>query len=477
MSAACPNERRMGSQDPRGGVTPILLATSLLYGVAMTSGCTAGANRAPDLDALYESAAARPHTPVIVIPGVLGSRLRQRTTGREVWPGGLLDLITGRRFRDLEVPESGAADDPDSLAVGGLFFEAFGEDHYGEILRTLEGPGGYRCVPSDAITNDADCVVMAWDWRLDFVDAAARLEQVVNEIRELRGDPRQKVDIVAHSAGGLVARYYLRFGGRDVLDRETIDEEQVVGRTGDAAVRRAILIGTPNYGSVTALQMAMRGADTGPGLATIPPEVLATMPGLFEILPNPARTWMIDIHGQRVDLDLFDLRTWRDHEWSIFDPAIRRRILDSAASASQGEADLRMREAKFRHGLERGRRFHRALSAPLKETSTQYVAVGGDCDLTPSRCLLETVGGRTMVRLTPGEIRHPLPGVNYSKLMLEPGDGRVTKASLLARESLDPASTQPGFFPLAYVILICRGHSELPSDVTFRDNLLNILLY
>lgn len=469
--------RYNGPQHPHRRFARILLATALFFGVATTSGCVAGASRKPDLDALYESAAGRPHTPVIVIPGVLGSRLRRRNTGREVWPGSLLDLVTGRRFRDLEVPESTSADDPASLAVGGLFFEAFGEDYYGEILRTLEGPGGYHCVPSDAITSDADCVVMAWDWRLDFVDAAARLEQVVQEIRELRGNPRQQVDIVAHSAGGLVARYYLRFGGRDVLDRETIDEGQAEARAGDVVVRRAILIGTPNYGSVTALQMAMMGADTGPGLATIPPEVLATMPGLFQILPNPARTWMIDIHGKRIDLDLFDVRTWRDHEWSIFDPAIRRRILASAASASQGEADLRMREERFHRGLERGRRFHRALSAALTETSTQYVAVGGDCDLTPSRCLLETVGGRTMVRLTPGEIRYPLPVVNYSKLMLEPGDGRVTKASLLARESLDPASTQPGFFPLAYVILICRGHSELPSDVTFRDNLLNMLLY
>ena len=53
----------------------------------------------------------------------------------------------------------------------------------------------------------------------------------------------------------------------------------------------------------------------------------------------------------------------------------------------------------------------------------------------------------------------------------------MTKASLLARDSLAPDADQPGFFPIAYAVFICAGHAALPSDMTFRDNLLNILLY
>jgi hypothetical protein len=90
---------------------------------------------------------------------------------------------------------------------------------------------------------------------------------------------------------------------------------------------------------------------------------------------------------------------------------------------------------------------------------------------------LENVGGQIMIRLDPDEIHERIPGVDYEALMLEPGDGRVTKASLLARDSLSPDARQPGFFPIAYAVFICRSHADLPSDITFRDNLLNILLY
>jgi hypothetical protein len=44
--------------------------------------------------------------------------------------------------------------------------------------------------------------------------------------------------------------------------------------------------------------------------------------------------------------------------------------------------------------------------------------------------------------LYPGDIHRPMPGVRYDELMLEPGDGKVTKPSLLARETLDPSAPQ-----------------------------------
>lgn len=448
-----------------------------LLGLVTLSACSRLSPSVPDLERLYARDRRESRYPVVVIPGVMGTRLREAHGGRELWPGGFWDLVTGDRFEALALPVGSLdfARNVDDLEPSGFFSELFGEDYYGEIVRTLTGPGGYRCVPEGELTAAADCVLLAWDWRRDLVEAAGRLGEVIERIRRLRGDPDLKVDVIAHSAGGLVARYFVRYGARDVLERP--DPEEAIDTSAARAIRRVILVGTPNYGSVSALQRAIMGNDLGPGLATMGPEVLATMPSLFELLPNPARTWMIDVHGARLDIDLYDPDTWRRYGWAVFDPAVRERIVRAAGGSVAATADLEQRERFFAAALERAQRFHRALSAPLAAVPSEYIVFGGDCTLTPARCLVETVDGKVQIRLHPDEVTTRIPFVDYERLMLEPGDGRVTKASLLARDTLDPEAPQPGFFPIAYAVFICREHASLPSDITFRDNLLNILLY
>ena len=103
---------------------------------------------------------------------------------------------------------------------------------------------------------------------------------------------------------------------------------------------------------------------------------------------------------------------------------------------------------------------------------------GGDCTLTPARLVLEDVGDTPAARLYPDQIRSAVPGVRYSELMLEPGDGSVTKPSLLARETLDPSAPQneDSVIPIAYWFFLCEHHSRLTGNINFQDNLLNVLL-
>jgi len=63
-------------------------------------------------------------------------------------------------------------------------------------------------------------------------------------------------------------------------------------------------------------------------------------------------------------------------------------------------------------------------------------------------------------------------------LMLEPGDGVVTKASLLARDTLDPTIERHrySFFPVRYSFFLCEAHNRLTSNINFQDNLLHALL-
>jgi hypothetical protein len=83
-----------------------------------------------------------------------------------------------------------------------------------------------------------------------------------------------------------------------------------------------------------------------------------------------------------------------------------------------------------------------------------------------------------VARLYPDQIRDRVPGVSYHELMLEPGDGSVTKPSLLARETLDPSAPQnaDSVIPIAYWFFLCERHDRLTGNINFQDNLLNVLL-
>jgi hypothetical protein len=149
-----------------------------------------------------------------------------------------------------------------------------------------------------------------------------------------------------------------------------------------------------------------------------------------------------------------------------------------AARPADAETYLAALRRYFDYRLERGRRFLWAISTPEPATPIRYVLFGGDCELTPARLALEDDAGTPTARLYPDDIRKRVPGVRYDQLMLEPGDGLVTKPSLLARETLDPSAPQneDSFIPIAYWFFLCEHHDQLTGNINFQDNLLNVLL-
>jgi hypothetical protein len=128
--------------------------------------------------------------------------------------------------------------------------------------------------------------------------------------------------------------------------------------------------------------------------------------------------------------------------------------------------------------LERARRFVWSLTVKNPQAADELIVFGGDCLPTPARILIEDNDGESYVRLWPDEIKAPQRGIDYRAPMLEPGDGAVTKASLLARAALDPGIPRHRYsdFPLDYAVMFCGDHTDLPGNITFQDNLLHILL-
>ncbi|MDQ6982448.1 MAG: hypothetical protein Q9M08_05510 [Mariprofundus sp.] len=448
----------------------------VFIGVALASCTTPAALKQPDLKRLYEiSSSDRFQAPVIVIHGVLGAKIRSFPDRQEVWPGSIGQLLFGD-YDGLRLNIESDILEPDfsNSEAYALFDEVGGNDYYGRIVRTLSEAGGYK-LSSPGLANpqhDARVYVFVYDWRQDLTKSAAQLEQFIDKVRLDYGMPQMKVDIVAHSMGSLITRYFLRYGSADVL----ADTQFQPDSSGTSRVRKVVLVGAPNLGSVSGLQQFLMGFKVGSG--HISPEVLATMPSSYQLLPHPDRDWMVTPDGSKDRRNLYEMETWRSFQWSIFDPMVIEDIRSRFKSENEADQHISLLERYFEKHLKRGQQFHRAISIPMQRSPVRYIVFGGDCELTPARCLIETVDGKVVIRLHPENIVNKTKGIDYEKLMLEPGDGRVTKPSLLARNALDPSVPGRGaeVFPLAYSLFLCEEHSQLTGNINFQDNLLNVLL-
>jgi len=432
---------------------PIVNLALMLILIFTLHGC---GSTSPDLHQIYRSTEQGKHPPVILIHGAFGARLCN-ASGQEEWPGSVSKLLFGS-YANL------ALDAAVPLYPCGITDRVAGFDYYATIEKTLLTAGGYVAnQPGEKVISAKRYYYrFEYDWRQDLQQTAAALDKFVEQIRLEHADPTLQVDIVAHSMGGLVTRYWLRYGAQDVLN----DNEFPINNNGLQKARKVILLGTPNFGSVSALQQLLNGAPVGINL--IPAYVLQTFPSGYQLLPHPLRSVVLGSRGQTLQRDIFDVKIWRALDWGPF----------SSNRLTAGVYPSAIKTDRLHHYLERARRFVWSLSINNPNPAERLIVFGGDCHQTPARILIEDIDNDSFVRLWPHELKAALPEVNYKALMLEPGDGAVSKQSLLAKTTLDPlqARHKYSFFPLHYAVMICEQHSRLPSNIAFQDNLLHILL-
>lgn len=430
----------------------------------------------PDLRRLYETQPSDVfQPPVIVVHGALGSRLRQPDAGVEAWPGRLIQILFGTYTHlKLDIDPATLAPLPSPYKPLGVNRGLLGRDYYGRILRVLDDVGGYRLTTpgTAAKPGERHCYIFLYDWRQDIVETSRRLDALIEQVRRDFGVPSLQVDMVAHSLGGLVARYFVRYGTEDVLADDTMPSPDSAA----GPVRRLILLGVPNFGSAQAFRVLDRGYPIG--LGSIPPEATATFPSTFQVLPHSVADNFINAEGKPVSVDVFDLSFWKDARLSVFNPSVTDRIRERFDSDADADSYLALLEVYFEKQLGRARRLARALSLPPASFAPGPVVFGADCIPTPTRMVIEERDGDTRVHLQPHEVHTRRTGVDYARIMLKPGDGTVTKASLLARpvSMLPSPRREQHFFPMSHALFLCDEHTQLTGNIHFQDNLLNTLL-
>jgi len=419
----------------------------------------------------FDPAAPRP--PVVFVHGAFGSRLRDRRSGEEIWPKDLGELLVSS-FDRLSLPldpETGDAATDDTYADD-LFEHAGSVEFYGSLVTMLVEAGGYRReTPGTPVESGSPrFYALLYDWRRDLSRAAAQLDELVEQVRRDHGDPSLKVDLVAHSSGGLVARYFLLYGGR-TLD----DDPDSPDFAGASKVRRVAAIGVPELGMARAAAALVEGEPVV--LNRLYPEVLATSHSTFQLLPHGDDAWLLDARGRPVAGDSCDPGLWRHYHMGVFDPALRARVRSQAGGSRAGRDRLALLEKAFDFRLRRASRFRQALRAAAVPATVGYYSIGGDCRPTQARLLLERTAGDWHARTRPEDVHWRSPDLDYRALMMDGGDGMVTRASASCTPTWPVAATPlpPPAEDWEARDFVCASHNQLVVSTDCQRALLRAL--
>lgn len=463
------------------------------------AGC--GARRAPNLARIFESARERRgKRPLIVIPGILGSQIINRRTGEVVWPSVFRSDVDGLSLPatpDLQA-NSDALEASKIVDVAKLAKLAPEVYVYHYLLRALTDFGGYREGDWENPPEGGDrdtFYVFAYDWRRDNVESARLLARRVESLKQKLGRPDLRFNVVAHSMGGLVARYAAMYGDRDLAPEGSAPQPTWAGAQ---FVDKIFMFGTPNAGSMEAFSVLLEGYSVTEGLRRrvrllnkLSREDVMTAPSIYQLLPHRAQVRLLDENLRPLSLDLYDPEVWRRFKWSAAnDPAFREAYARGVVRGQESPTrtgTLAELDAYLEAVLARARRFHEALDAPQPGADAAPVklfAFGGDCEETLAAVVVrrDEKSGGWLTLTRPKSLKTPdgrkLTRAEVVHAMYEPGDGRVTRSSLLGLGTTGARASAlyDTPLPLAYAAFVCDLHSDLQNNRTLQDNALTLLV-
>ena len=337
-----------------------------MIAILLLAACTTDRTRRGYLERLAADLPA-PQRHVIVVPGFGVTRLYDPLTERFVW-GTPRAAVRTRYDDDLDLPGGSASSPRDRLEPRG-YAGSRGPVNVGwQLTAALRKYGGY--VPDETVH------AFHYDWRLSARENAIELARLADRV-----SPQQRVDVVTHSAGALVALTWVKLGG------------------GATRVDRLVLIAPPRRGVVDAFRVFVRPERFVRRI--LRPDIVATWPAIYELLPEDGR-FVVAEDGSRLSFDAWDAASW-----------------ETAAPGVAPDPDLLASARVLRDQL---------ASVPLP-SPVRLTVIAGDCVPTAVAVLRRGDGSFAFY---PRELRdHERP---LAALLFETGDGTVPISSARAGE-------------------------------------------
>lgn len=416
----------------------------------------------PNPRGLPDLVVQHPTHPVLIIPGILGTRLKDPVDNRIVW-GKAFDLsalsfhtsLLGKGKDGLELPIDSLklTEDRDHLLPDGIVDRFTVLPHvltvrvYGTLLKGLNACG-YRPGQLHQCTASSNAYVFYYDWRRDNMEQVHLLHQRIMDLKAAYNNPHLKVDIVAHSMGCLIVYYYALYGDVDVLNADQAPEPTYAGT---ANIRRIVFMAPPFHGSTKALDYLQNGYRVG--LRKILKEALFTMPSVYQLLPgsNP----LITDNGQPAEADLYDPDTWTKLGLGFFSPKHQRKFIKECRlfypdNWQEQSAVFEKKAVRFLATvLHRAKIFHQALNHPAPNLPTQLII--SDQYKTMNSVIMRRDGKETRLIFNRRGTR-------------KPGDGTVVRGSSFVKGA-----------DKWEVVTVSSKHDRIPSDSVAMKNTIRFL--
>lgn len=421
---------------------------------------------------------AQGRNPMILVPGLTGSELRDKKTGEKVW----IKAFKSDKSDDIRLPIStDIASMGDNLVPGDIvrrveFAGVSVRDVYGGFVKRMTAAGYHEekwDKPSDKDVENA-LFVFPYDWRLDNVANARLLIKSIDSLKEKLKRPDLKFDLVAHSMGGIISRYAAMYGDADLPAGKALPTW-----AGAKDIDKVVLLGVPNEGSVLSFGAILGGFTVGgvridlPFVQDTSKFTVFTIPSAYELMPAPGTLKAFDENLKPIDLDLYDAKTWAKYGWNPID--------DDKFPDMFSLAERRVAQPYFEAMLARAKSLHQALAAADgKPAAVKFLTVGSDCKPAPDAVVIyrDQVTSKWKTIFRPKGFTRAdgqrVSDEDVRKVMMATGDGVVTQRS-------SETTTQSGLMKVRSVLdaqpgkYFCDDHNHLAADDEIQDHIIQLL--
>lgn len=274
---------------------------------------------------------------VLFVPGYFGSTLVERQSKALRWVrvsdffSNKWDLAMTESYSDL--PQKNDLMEGDLLFKVSVIPKVLEIESYEKTIKHLQK----FCVQTNRVLH-----WVTYDWRDDF---HASVLKIADKIESLSAEG-YSVEVVAHSMGGYLMSYYLRYGRQDF-------PTAVENWEGSQHITKLAIVASPLRGVFSLFKHMREGSNVLRNKKLMGSLDYTTFKSTYFFLPHSGHQLAQVMNGKSRDyfpMNLMNVDNFKKYSWGPYEP--------------KHLAEVSVNEEKFQSIIERAKKFHQLMEAP-----------------------------------------------------------------------------------------------------------------